>query len=93
MVGVDDRGDDVAAERRADLIEEVLILRTRLGVLVVADFELRAVGRKTAVQGRRYAGCEVAAHGRGAEQRDLGLLLPDQTAQDRRVGQRAERGK
>ena len=93
VVGVDDRGDDVSAERRADLIEEVLILRTRLGVLVVADFELRAVGRKTAVQGRRYAGCEVAAHGRGAEQRDLGLLLPDQTAQDRRVGQRAERRK
>ena len=90
MVRIDDRGDDVAAEGGTDLIQEVLVLPTRLGILVVADFELRTVGRQTAVQRRRYARCEVAAHGRSAEERDLGLLLLDQPAHHGRMGQRAE---
>ena len=92
VVGVDDRGDDVAAEGGTDLIKKVLVLLARLGVLVVADLQLRAVGRQAAVQRRRYAGCEVAAHGRSAEECDLGFLLFDQPAQHGRMGQRAERG-
>ena len=91
MVRIDNRGDDIAAEGRADLIQEVRVLLARLGVLVVPDFELRTVGRQTAVQRRRDTRCEVPAHGRSAEQRDLGLLLFDQAAHHGRVGQRAER--
>ena len=90
MVGIDDRGDDVAAERRTDLVQQVLVLPARLGVPVVADLELRAVGREAAVQRRRNARREVAAHGCRAEQRDLGLFLLDQPAHHGRVGQRAE---
>ena len=91
MVGIDDRGDDVAAEGRTDLIEQILVLGLGLGIGVVADDELRAVGRQTAVQRRRHARREVAAHGRGTEERDLRLLLPDQPAHHGRMRQRAER--
>ena len=91
VVGIDDRGDDVAAESGTDLVKQVLILLAGLGVLVVADHQLRAVGRKTAVEGRRYARGEVAAVAGRAEQRDLGVLLFDQAAHDGRMGQRAER--
>ena len=58
---------------------------------MVADHELRAVGCQTAVQRRRHARREITAHGRRTEQGDLRLLLPDQAAQHRRMGQRAER--
>lgn len=91
MIGIDDRSDDVAAEGRTDLVEQVRVLPARLGILVVADHQLGAVGRQAAVEGRRHARREVASHGRGAEQDDLGLFLPDQAAQHGRVGQRAER--
>ena len=91
MVGIDDRGDDVAAEGGTNLVEQVLIVGLGLGIGVVADHELRAVGRQTAVQRRRHARREITAHGRRTEQGDLRLLLPDQAAQHRRMGQRAER--
>ena len=53
------------------------------------DFEARAVGRQAAVQRRRNSRTEVAAHWRGSEQRDLGLFLLENAADDRSVRQRA----
>ena len=91
VVGVDDRGDDVAAEGGADLVEQVFVLPAALGVFVVADHQLRTVGRKAAVKRRRHARREIAAVARRAEQHDLGFLLLDQAAHDGRMGQRAER--
>ena len=91
MVGVHDRRNDVAAEGRANLVQQILILRTGLRVLMVADHQLRTVGRQTAEQRRRYARGEIAADGGRTEKGDLGLLLLDQTAHHSRMGQRAER--
>ncbi len=91
VVGVDDRGDDVAAEGGTDLVEQVFVLPAALGVFVVADHQLRTVGRKAAVERRRHARREIAAVARRAEQHDLGFLLLDQAAHDGRMGQRTER--
>ena len=74
VVGIDDRGDNVAAEGRTNLVEQVLIICLGLGIGVVADHELRTVGRQTAVQRRRHARREITAHGRRTEQGDLRLL-------------------
>ena len=92
VVRVDDGGDDVAAEGGTNLVEQVLVLLAALGVAVVADDQLRTIGRQTAVQRRRHARGEVAADARGAEEHNLGFLLLNQAAHDGRVGQRAERG-
>ena len=89
MIGIDDRRDDVAAESGTDLIEQVLVDLARLILGMRADFEARAVGRQTAVQRRRNSRTEVAAHWRGSEQRDLGLFLLENAADDRSVRQRA----
>ena len=51
-VGIDDGSDDVAAERRTNLIEQVGIFLACLGIFVIADFERCAVGGKTAVETR-----------------------------------------
>lgn len=58
---------------------------------MVADHQLRTVGRQTTEQRRRYARSEIAADGSRTEKGDLGLLLLDQTAHHSRMGQRAER--
>ena len=52
---------------------------------------LRSSICQTAVQRRRYARSEVASHAGGAEKYDLRFFRFDQSAHDRRVGQRAER--
>ena len=91
VVGVHDRRNDVAAEGRANLVQQILILRTGFRVLMVADHQLRTVGRQTTEQRRRYARSEIAADGSRTEKGDLGLLLLDQTAHHSRMGQRAER--
>ena len=44
-----------------------------LGVGVVADFELSAVGGQTAVESRRYTGAEVTTDACGSHQADLWL--------------------
>ena len=91
VVGIDDRGNDIAAEGGTNLIEQILVVRLGLGIGMIADNQLRTVGRQAAVQRRRHARREIAADGRSAEKRDLRLLLSDQTAHHRRMGQRAER--
>ena len=48
VVGIDDGSHDVASECGANLVEQVLIVCARLLVVVVADFQLSAVGGKTA---------------------------------------------
>ena len=87
VFGVDDGGYDVAAESRADLVEQVLIRLALFLVLVVADFQGGAVGGQSAGQGRRYAGTQVAADDRGAHQADLRLLFLEQVDEDGRVRQ------
>ena len=78
VAGVDDRRDDVAAERRADLVEDVSEDFLRLLVLVVADLEVGAVGGKPAPERRGNGRREVTAHVRRAEDRDLGIHLLDE---------------
>ena len=51
VVGVDDRGDDVAAESGTDLIEKILVFGAGLHIRVVADLKRCAVGGETAVEG------------------------------------------
>ena len=59
---VDDRGDDVAAERGTDLVEDVRERLLRLLVLEVADLQVRAVGREAAAERRGDGRREVAPH-------------------------------
>ena len=49
VFGVDDGGHDVAAEGRTNLVQQVGVILIGLGVVVVADFECRAVGSKSAM--------------------------------------------
>ena len=78
VVGIHDRGHDVAAESGADLIEQVGVILARLHVRVVADFEGRTVGGQTRVQARRNARAQVAADARGAHQTNLRLNLAEE---------------
>jgi len=89
VVGGDDGGDDVAAEGRADLVEEVLVLGLGDGVGVVADPEVRAVGGEAGAEACGDAGREVAAGGAGAEEHDLGRRALDHLADHAGIGQGA----
>lgn len=86
-VRVDDRCDDVAAESRTNLVEQVFIDFAALVIGVRADFEARTVGRQAAVQCRRNTGTQIAAHRRSAEQCDLRLFFFENAADDCGVGQ------
>ena len=72
-VRIDDRGDEVAAEGRPDLVQQVLVRPVLALDVVVADLEIRAVGGEPAAQGARDARREVAAVGRAADEEDLRL--------------------
>ena len=91
MVGIDDGGDDVAAEGRTNLIEQVLVRPAALGIGMVAYDEARTVGREPAAQRGGDARSEVAPHRRRTEQGYLGFLLFEDTANHRRMGQGAVR--
>ena len=52
VVGIHDGGNDVAAECRTDLIEQVLINLTGLLVLILTYLKVGAVSSKSATQGR-----------------------------------------
>ena len=85
MVGVHDGSHDVSTESRTDLIQQVLIFLSALGILIRADFQLRAVGGEAAGKAGRNTRAQVAAnHGR-AHQADLRLLLLEQVHEDIRV--------
>jgi hypothetical protein len=91
-VRVDDRGDQVAAEGRPDLEEQVLVGLVFLLDVVVADLEIRAVGRQAAAQGAGDARGEVAAVWRAADQEDLRLALLDLLDRDAGVGESPVQG-
>jgi len=74
-VRVHDRRDEVAAEGRADLEEQILVGLVFLLDVVVADLEVRAVGGEAAAQGAGDARRKVAAVGRATDQEDLGWRL------------------
>ena len=72
---VDDRGNEVSAEGRSDLEEQVLIGLVFLLDVVVADLEIGAVRRQAAAEGAGDSRGEVASVGRSADEEDLGLAL------------------
>ena len=72
-VRIDDRGDQVAAEGRPDLEEQVRVGPVLALDVVVADLQVGAVGGQAAAQGAGDARREVAAVGRAADQEDLRL--------------------
>src|SRR5574344_608897 len=78
LARVDDRRDDVAAERRTDLLEDVGELLSSLLVLVVVDLQVGAVRRQSAAERGSDGRREVAAHVRRPEDHDLGILFLDQ---------------
>ena len=86
VLGVHDGGYDVAAESRADLVEKIGVFLVSPDVLVVADFELGAVGGKAAGEARTDARAEVAAYHGGSHQADLGLFLLEEVHQDVGMG-------
>jgi hypothetical protein len=86
VLGAHDGGDDVAAERRADLKEEVGV-GLALG-REVADAQVGTVGGEAGAQGARYARRQVAAGGRGAVEDDLRLVRADEAGDEARVRQR-----
>ena len=87
LVVVDDRGDDVAAEGRANLQQQILVLDLGLRVGDVADVQVGAVGRQAGPQRRGHARRQVAAHRRGADDHDLRPVLLDQRGEHLGVGQ------
>ena len=74
-VVVDDRGDDVAAERGPDLQQQFLVhlLGPRFGD--VLDLQVGAVGRHAGPHAGGHARRQVAAQRRGAVEHDLRLVL------------------
>ena len=85
VVGVDNRGHDVAAESGTDLVEQAFVVLARLLVVVVADFERGAVGGKAAGERRADARPEVAADHRCAHEADLRLFLLEEVYENARV--------
>ena len=88
VVGVDDGGHDVAAKRRAYLVEQVVIVLAGLLVVVVANLQLGAVGGESARERRRHAGTEVAAYHGCAHEAYLRLLLLEKVYENVGVGSR-----
>ena len=71
VAGVDDCRDDVAAERRTDLKEDVIESLLRLRVRILADLEIGAVGGEAAAQFGGHGRREVAPHVRRAKYHNL----------------------
>ena len=86
VVGVDNRGHDVATKGGTNLIEQIVVVLLGLGIVVGTNLQLCAVGGQSAGQRRRHAGSEVAADDRGAHQADLGVLLLEEVHEDVGVG-------
>jgi len=98
VVGIHDGGDDVAAERGPDLVEEVFVVLSGLRVVIVANLELGAVGGESAGEGTGHARPEVAADDGGAHEADLRFLPLEEIHEDvgmgsRRVGEEPRRVK
>ena len=85
MLGADDGGDDVAAEGRTDLIEQVGV--GHAFDLVVADPQVGAVGGQAGAQGAGHARRQVAAGGGGAVEDDLRLEAAHRLGDHAAVGQ------
>ena len=88
---VDNRGDDVAAESRTNLIKQVLIDGVGLLFLVIPDFQGSTVGRQPAQKVGSHARCHVTAYRCSPEQQDFGLEFLGQTYHNRGMGQGGER--
>ena len=86
-LGVDDGGDDVAAEGGTDLVQQVLVLLALGCVGVVTDLQRGAVGGQAAVQARGNAGTQVTADGGGAHEAHLRLNFLEQGGNHAAVGQ------
>ena len=87
---VHDGGNDVAAERRANLAELVFVelLHATDAHFEAVDFEFGTVGGKAAVHGAGNARAEVTANHRCTEQANLRLLFLEEVHHERcvRVG-------
>ena len=86
VLGVHDGGNYVAAERRTDLVEQVGVFFVGLDVLVITNFELGAVGGKSAYQRAGDPGAEVASDDGRAHQADLGIFFLEEVHQYVGVG-------
>ena len=87
-LGIDNRCHDISAESGTYLIEQVFVGLRLFLVFKCSDFERSTVGRETAVQGRRYAGTEVATYAGGTHEAHLGFLLTEKIDEHRSMGLR-----
>ena len=88
LVEVHDRGDDVAAERRPNLQQQILVLDLRFRIDHVVDFQIGAVGGHARAKLRGHARRQIAAERRGAVNHDLRPMLADDVRQHPGVRQR-----
>ncbi len=80
-VVVDDRGDDVPAEGRPDLQQQLLVKRVRLGLGDVADLQIGAIGRHPGPHRRGHPRGQVPTQRRRPVHHNLRPVLLDQPAQ------------
>lgn len=85
-LGVDDGSHDVAAECRAYLQQQVLVLLACLGVSVVTDLKGGTVGGEAAVETRADTGTKVTTYAGGAHEASLWLDLAEQVDEHSGVG-------
>ena len=89
MVGIDNRCHDVATEGGTNLIEQVVVVKLCLGIVVGTNLQFGAVGGQSAGERRRHARTEVATDDGGTHQTNLRLLLLEEVDED--VGVRCRR--
>ena len=82
VFGVDDGCNDVTAECRTDLVQQVLINFSFFLIFVVTDFKGCTVGSQTAGQSRRNTRAEVTADNGSAHQTDLRLFFFEEVYED-----------
>ena len=81
MVGIDNGGNDVAAESWTNLIEQSLIVLAALLVVIVTNLKLSAVGSQSAGERRRHARTQVTTYDGGTHEAYLRFFLLEQVDQ------------
>ena len=84
--GVDDGGDDAAAEGRSNLQQEVLVILLGHRVGVVANLQIGAVGGQATLGGAGHGRGQITAQRRRAIEHNLWAMLGDQAAHHVAVG-------
>ncbi len=87
-LGIDDSSHNVAAERRTDLEQKILVFLTVARVGMVADFERCAVRRQSAVKRRGDARSEISSYRSRSHERDARFLLLEEIDEQRCVRER-----